>query len=90
MTLVEKLARIRAEQERQKWNSRAHGSQHMRPESVGGSWPEYVEEVRALLSAIEPTEAMIQAGVNADVGTSLGSRVTNAFNAMINAAKEAE
>ena len=36
----------------------------------------------------EPTKAMIEAGVKADFGGTLGSRVTKAFTAMIRAVTE--
>lgn len=42
---------------------------------------------RAALEAMrEPTEAMVQAGVTADPGKTLGERVTNCHAAMIDAA----
>lgn len=56
-------------------------------------WKEFGEgytcSARAAIEAmLNPTDAMIEAGVNAEYGGTLGSRAANCFNAMIDAALE--
>jgi hypothetical protein len=46
-----------------------------------------LREARAAIEAMrEPTEAMVEAGVSAETGKTLGDRVSNCYAAMIDAA----
>lgn len=59
------------------------------PDSSWETPPGYFAAADAVLAELrEPSEAMIEAGVTADTGCTLGDRVTNCWQAMIDAAKE--
>lgn len=61
------------------------------PEAMTEAETQAEDIYRAVLKALEtPTPAMIEAGVKADFGGTLGSRVTNAFAAMIRAAQRGD
>lgn len=54
---------------------------------VEAHWREFVGHATFALEAIrEPSKAMIEAGVTADTGETLGERVANAYRSMIDAA----
>lgn len=54
---------------------------------VEAHWKEHVNAAHFAIEAMrEPTEAMIEAGVTADTGNTLGYRVFSAYRAMLDAA----